>query len=60
MKDLMQLKTTEVINWLVEEQAEKRGISKTLAKQLILNAITYNVVSSEIDSQIDFLLGEEF
>ena len=58
MGDLMKLTATDVINYLAEEQATKRGISKSLAKQLVLNAITYNVVSAEIDSQIDFLLEE--
>lgn len=56
--DLMSLNATQVINWLAEEQAEKRGISKTLAKQLVLNALTYNVVSAEIDNQIDYIMEE--
>ena len=59
MLDLMKLSTTDVINYLVEQQIEARGISKSLAKQLVLNALTYNVVTAEIDSQIDFLLGAE-
>lgn len=59
MVELMELNTTQVIDYLVQEQMELRGLSKKLAKQLVLNALTYNLVSAEIHNQIGFLLGEE-
>ena len=59
MLDLMELKASDVINYLAEEQAELRGISKSLAKKLVLNALTYNLVSAEIHNQISFILGED-
>ena len=60
MLNLMELTASQVINYLVDEQAAARGISKSLAKKLVLNALTYNVVTAEIDNQIDYLLeGEE-
>ena len=58
MADLENYTASQIIDYLASEQAEKRGISKALAKKLILNALTYNVVTAEIDNQIDFLLEE--
>lgn len=46
----------EVINCLVNHVAERCNVSKTHAKQLLLNALTYNIVVSEIDGQIDYLM----
>lgn len=46
----------EVINYLVNHVAERCNVSKTYAKQLLLNALTYNIVVSEIDGQIDYLM----
>ena len=58
MVDLENYTATQIIDYLVMEQVEKRGISKALAKKLLLNALTYNVVTAEIDNQINFLLEE--
>ena len=57
--NLYNLKASEVIDWIASEQAQKRGISKAAAKRLVIHALTYNVVTAEIDNQIDFLLGCE-
>ena len=48
--------TNEVINYLVLRTATKKGISKTQAKELVLNALTYNLVVAAIEEQVDFLL----
>ena len=58
MVDLENYTASQIIDYLVMEQVEKRGISKALAKKLLLNALTYNVVTAEIDNQINFLLEE--
>lgn len=57
--ELMNLTASQVINYLADNIAEGRGISKTKAKQLLLNALTYNVVIEEIEKQIDYLNGDE-
>ena len=59
MFNLYNLKASEVIDWIASEQAAKRGISKAAAKKLVIHALTYNIVTAEIDNQIDFLLGCE-
>lgn len=56
MCELYNLTAAEAISILAEEQAAKRGISKSLAKKLVINAILYNVVAEDIDNQIDFIL----
>lgn len=58
MANLENFTMSQVLDYLVNKQVEERGISKALAKKLIINAITYNVVVEEIDNQIDFLLEE--
>ena len=57
MKEL-KLSLKEVIDEITEEQATKRNLPKKVARQLVINALTYNLVTNEIDSQIDYLLGE--
>lgn len=59
MHDLDNFTITEVMNYLIEKQVQEKGISKALAKKLIINALTYNVVVEAIEEQIDFLLGEQ-
>ena len=46
----------QVTDYLIDNIAESRGITKTLARKLFINAITYNVVVEEINGQIDFLM----
>jgi len=58
MMELYNLTLAEVVNSIVEEQAEARGISKALARKLVINALCYNTVVAEIDSQIDYIVGE--
>lgn len=49
----------QVTDYLINNIAENRGISKALARKLFINAISYNVVVEEINNQIDFLMEEE-
>lgn len=49
----------QVTDYLINNIAETRGISKALARKLFINAISYNVVVEEINNQIDFLMEEE-
>ena len=58
MKDLYSYKASDVISYLVEEQAQKLGVSKALARQLVVNALTYNVVIEAIEEQVSFLMAE--
>lgn len=58
MRELENFKMSEVLDYLVQKQVEEKGISKALAKKLVINALTYNVVVEAIEEQIDFLLEE--
>ena len=55
--ELYNYTTSSVINYLVETLAENNGFTKAKAKQLLLNALTYNVVIEAIQEQVDFLSG---
>lgn len=46
----------QVTDYLIGRISENRDIPKTVARKLFINALLYNVVIAEIDSQIDFLL----
>lgn len=59
MKELEDFTLKQVTDWLINNIAEEKGISKTLARKLFINAISYNVVVEEIKDQIDFLMEEE-
>ena len=59
VKHLENFTTTEVINYLAESEASRLNIPKALAKKLVINALTYNIVTAEISSQVDFLLSYE-
>lgn len=59
MRHLEDFTITEVLNYLTDEMGMEFGVSKKLAKKLIINAIAYNVVVEEIRNQISFLLEDE-
>ena len=59
MKKLEDFTLKQVTDYLINKIAEEKGISKTLARKLFINAITYNVVVEEIRGQIDFLMEED-
>lgn len=56
--ELFKLTANEAIQNMVDEVAESKGISKKLAKQLVINALVYNCVQDEILGQVNFLLDE--
>lgn len=58
MKELENFTLKQVTDYLIDQIAAEREISKTLARKLFINAITYNVVVEEIKNQIDFLMEE--
>ena len=57
--DLYDLTFEAAIEELVKDVAKDNGITKTDAKNAILNALIYNRVQEEIKGQIAFLLGNE-
>ena len=57
MIELENFTMKQVTDYLINNIAESRGISKSLARKLFINAISYNVVVEEINNQIDFLMG---
>lgn len=59
MEDLERFTMKEVIDGLAEEVALEYDISMTKARQVVLNALTYNTVAFEVLSQVGFLLGKE-
>ena len=58
MKELEDFTLKQVTDYLINKIAEEREISKSLARKLFINAISYNVVVEEINNQIDFLMEE--
>lgn len=55
--ELYELTANEAIKNMVDELAEDEGISKKLAKKLVINALIYNCVQEEIIGQAKWLLG---
>lgn len=49
----------QVSDYLINEIAEEREISKAQARKLFINALSYNVVVEAINEQIDFLIEKE-
>lgn len=58
MRELEDFTLKQVTDYLIEQIAEEREISKTLARKLFINAISYNVVVEEIKNQIVFLMED--
>lgn len=60
MKELMPLGVAEAMGALVDEIVkDHHGMSRSDARRLIANALTYNVVIEEIKGQINWLLDED-
>lgn len=59
MKQLEDFTLKWVSDYLIDEIAQEKEISKSLARKLFINAISYNVVVESIKEQIDFLLEDE-
>lgn len=56
MKKLENFTLKQITDYLIDNIAKDRNISKSLARKLFINAISYNVVIEEINNQIDFLM----
>ena len=59
MRKLVDLTLKQVTDYLINNIAEEKGISKALARKLFINAIAYNVVIKQIRGQIDALMEED-
>ena len=59
MKELHRITASDIIGDIADQVVEEKKVSKTLAKQLVLNALIYNCVQDEIMGQINFLMEEE-
>lgn len=59
MRDLHDLTLRQVTDYLIDKIAEEKNVTKTMARKLFINAISYNIVIEEIENQIDFLMEEE-
>ena len=49
----------QISDYLTNRIVEEFGVSKSLAKKLLVNAISYNVVIESIMEQVDFLLDPD-
>lgn len=47
---------SDIFDYLVSKTAIDKGVSKTIAKKLILNALSFNIVVAEIAQMADYLL----
>lgn len=56
MKELDNVTWSEVSNYLIGEIAEDFEVSKSEAKKLLLNALSYNLVINEIKNQVAYIL----
>ena len=60
MKNLEQFTTKQVVDYYIEYIMEHElAASKSQARQLLLNALTYNVVREAVVDQIAFLTGDD-
>lgn len=59
MEKLEDYTIKQVSDALISRIAKRRNITKTQAKKLFINALTYTLVVNVIDEQVDFLLGIE-
>lgn len=59
MRELHDYTLTEAVNFIVEDIVEAKGISKALAKKLVINALLYNVVTDEIIGQVYWLMEDD-
>lgn len=46
----------EVTDYIVGEIVDTYGVKKSVARLMLIDALTYNVVIEEIMNQIDFLI----
>lgn len=59
MRELYNLTASDVIAELADDIVEAHGVSKALARKLVLNALIYNCVQDEVYGQVAYLLGKD-
>ena len=59
MHELEDYTLKQISDYLTNKIVEEFGVSKSLAKKLLVNAIAYNVVIESIMEQVDFLLDPD-
>lgn len=59
MKELENFTLKQITDYLVDKIASDYSISKSLARTLFINAISYNVVVEAIEDQIDYLMEDD-
>lgn len=59
MKKLENYKLKEIMDYIVSEVASNKKITKTVARKLVINAMSYNIVIEAINNQIDFLMEDD-
>lgn len=57
--ELLQLTMTEATSFAVDRIKEEFGFNDKTAKEMLKNALTYNVVIEEILNQIGFMIDSE-
>ena len=59
MRELEDVTLKEVTDYIIKGIAVDRKVSMSQARNLLANALSYNLVLSEIEHQIDFLMETE-
>jgi hypothetical protein len=59
MQDLNDYSQKEVMDGLIETIMLDHDVSRALARKLVLNALSKNVVAFEIYNEVAYLLGEK-
>lgn len=59
MRDLYNLTASEVIGDMANDLATQKGISKVMAKKLVLNALIYNCVQETVMEQVEWLMEDQ-
>lgn len=57
MCELEEYTWTEISEHLIDDICINKNVTRSLAKKLLLNALSYNVVAAAIHEQIDYLMG---
>ena len=57
MEELKDYTLKQIVDYHINRIAKERNITKSLARKLFINSLTYSLVSKTIDEQIDFLMG---
>lgn len=59
MLKLENFTTKFIMDYLTNSIAKEKGITKTLARKLVLNSLSYTLVYNAISEQIDFIMEED-